>query len=122
MSEANQADLGLTSLSYFNRLWSVVLSLVVSYLVLVWLGQVDSGPKWKSSIKEMGEGSDWLVCMYMLAGKSFSMSKNWLALRGTVFLAQQGRRYQHIRIETHMPQIVSLFSKGDSLLSHQTSA
>ena len=56
---------------------------------------MDSDPEWKSSIKEMagaGVGVSVLTGFHVFAGKSFTISKNWLALGGTACLGQQGRR------------------------------
>ena len=69
-----------------SRGWE--LSLVVWQLAFGWLGKVSSGPTYKGLKKEVVEGmGSGLVALYTkgtLVRKPFTISRNWLTVRGTV--------------------------------------
>ena len=72
------------------------LSLLVWQLGFRWLGKVSSGPMYKGLKKEVVEGmGSGLVALYTkgtLVRKPFTISRNWLTVRGTVPQGQQGPR------------------------------
>lgn len=88
----------LASLDNFSSLWGTAVSLVVWYLALEWLGQVNSDPKCEAS-----KGGGWgaVVGLHLKStnlGELFTIFRNWLVLGGASphgVKASKHRRQRH---------------------------